>query len=149
VAIPGFNEHGWLPEGIHDCTLEEEAAQFSLFQRSDRRPQLWTRFMEFIREAKASGLIDAILVDGSFITADPVPNDIDIIIVVVSAHHNFSVALPPAPYNVWSQRSVRRQFGLNIVVVKQGSENLAQAVAFFQQVRQRPAAKKGLIRIRV
>ena len=105
-------------------------------------------FLEFVGEVKASGLIDAILVDGSFITAEPVSNDIDII-VVVSTQHDFSLTLPPAHYNVLSQRGVRRRFGLDIVVVKQGSENLAQAVAFFQQVRQRPTARKGLIRIRI
>jgi len=35
------------------------------------------------------------------------------------------------------------------VVVKDGSEDLEQAVAFFQQIKQRPGAKKGLLRIRL
>ena len=28
MAIPAFNEHGLLPEGIHDCSLEEAQARF-------------------------------------------------------------------------------------------------------------------------
>jgi len=71
MAIPPLNEHGWLPEGIHNCTPEETAKQFGMFQGSDRRPLLWAKFVEFVREAKACGLIDAILVDGSFVTAEP------------------------------------------------------------------------------
>lgn len=148
MAIPPFNEHGWLPDGIHDCTLEEAAGQFGAFQSSDRRPELWARFVEFVREAKACGLVDAVLMDGSFVTAEPAPNDIDLVLVV-SANHDFSADLPLVHYNLLAQRRVRRRFGFDIVVAKNDSENLEQAVAFFQQVKQRPGAKKGLLRIRL
>lgn len=94
MAIPRFNEDGWLPDGVHDCTLEEAAKQFGAFQSNDRRPELWAGFREFVRETKACGLLDAILVDGSFVTADPAPHDIDLVLVV-SANHYFSVDLPP------------------------------------------------------
>ena len=103
--------------------------------------------MECTRDAKASGLREAILVDGSFVTAEPTPNDIDPVLVV-SANHDFSGELPPAHYNILSQRRVRRRFGFDMVVVKNGSEALAQTVTFFQQVRQRPGVKKR-VRIRV
>ncbi len=73
MAIPPLNEYGWLPAGVHDCTLEEAAARFDGFQR----------------------------------------------------------------------------FGFDIVVATNEHETLEQAVAFFQQVRQRPGAKKGLLRMRV
>ena len=146
MAIPPLNEDGWLPKGVHDCTLEEAAEQFGAFQSNDRRPELWARFTEFVREAKACGLINAVLVDGSFVTAEPAPHDIDLVLVV-SANHDFSVDLSPVHYNLLSQRRVRRRFGFDIVVVKNDSETLKQAVAFFQQVRQQPGMKKGLLRI--
>ena len=148
MVIPPFNEQGWLPEGIHDCTLEQVEEQFAGFQRSDRRPQLWAKFRAFVSEAKAAGVIKTIVVDGSFVTAEPAPNDIDVI-VIVSADYDFSAILSPIHYNTLSQRRVWRLFGLDIVVVKQDSENLEQAVTFFQQGRQKPEAKKGLIRISI
>jgi hypothetical protein len=148
VAIPPFNDNGWLPEGLHDCSLEEAAARFGAFQRSDRRPLLWTRLLEFAHDARACGLIEAIVVDGSFVTAEPVPNDIDLILVVL-AHVDFSVDLLPAHYNLLSQWRVRRRLGFDIIVVKSGSAALDETVAFFQQVKQRPGKKKGLVRIRV
>src|SRR3712207_7177351 len=52
--------------------------------------------------------------------------------LVVSAHTDFSADLLPAHYSLLSERRVRKRFGFDIVVVKQGSENLAQAIAFFQ-----------------
>ncbi len=87
--IPLFNEHGRLPDGVHDCTLDEAAARFGGFQSSDRRPVLWTRFEEFVREAKACGHVEAVLVDGSFVTAEPAPNDIDLVLIV-AANHDFA-----------------------------------------------------------
>lgn len=148
MAIPPLNEHGWLPEGIHDCTLEEAAARFGGFQRSDRRPRLWAQFLEFVREAQAGRMIEAIIVDGSFVTAEPAPNDIDLVLVMFSLH-DFSVDLLPAHYNILSQRRVRQRFGFDIVVVTNERETIDQAIAFFQQVRQRPGVKKGLLRIRL
>ena len=146
--IPAFTEHGCLPEGVHDCTIEEAANRFSAFQSSDRRPQLWGKFIEFMREAESCGLIDAILLDGSFVTSKPDPSDIDLV-VVAAARHDFSAELQPAQYNLLAQRRVRRRFGFDIVVVKNGSRDLEEAVAFFQQMKQRPGIKKGILRIRL
>jgi hypothetical protein len=38
--IPPLNEQGCLPEGIHDCTMDEVATRFGVFLTSDRRSQL-------------------------------------------------------------------------------------------------------------
>lgn len=148
MAIPPVNEHGWLPEGVHECTLDEVAARFGGFQRSDRRPQLWARFVEFVREARACGLVDAIVVDGSFISAASVPNDIDLILVV-SAHHDFSVAFQPSEYNVLSKRRVHQHFGFDVLVARTDSEEYRRYEEFFQQVRLEPKRKKGIVRIRL
>jgi hypothetical protein len=146
MPIPAFNEYGLLPEGIHDCTLEEAKNRFGRFQQSDRRPQLWEKFLLFFQDGEASGLIEAILMDGSFITASSEPNDIDLIIVLPSTH-DLLAELTPARYNLLNQKHVRKRFNLDIIVVKNASENLESAIAFFQQVRQKPGLRKGILRI--
>jgi Trp operon repressor len=146
--IPSLSEHGYLPAGVYDCSLEEAAARFAVFHGSDRRTQLWKQFVQFIEEAKESDLVEAILIDGSFVTSKPEPNDIDLVLAVAPSLH-FASELRPAQYNLLSQRRVRRRFGFDIVVVKNGSENFEQAVAFFQEVKQRPGLKKGILRIKL
>ena len=106
------------------------------------------RFTDFMREVKACALVEAVLVDGSFVTAKSEPNDIDLVLVV-GPGHDFSTDLSPVQYNLLAQHRVRRRFGFDIVVVKNGSENLEQAVGFFQQVKQRPGVKKGMLRIKL
>ena len=146
--IPALDEGGLLPEGIHDGTLAEAEAHFGKFQGSDRRVQLWRGFVEFLREAKTSGLVEMVLLDGSFVTAKPTPNDIDLVVVVFTAH-DFGADLPPHQYNVLAQQRVRRRFGCDIVVVRNGTDDLTQAVEFFTQVRQQPGRRKGLLRLKL
>jgi hypothetical protein len=145
-VISPFNEHGWLPDGIHDCTMDEAGERFGAFQGTDRRPQLWTRFADYIGEAKACGLLEAVLVDGSFVTATPEPNDIDIV-VVVSADHDLAADFQPSEYNVLSKRRVNRRFGFDLLVARAGSEEYRRYVGFFQQVRLEPGRKKGILRV--
>ena len=146
--IPPLNETGLLPDGIHDCTLAEVGAQFGAFQGTDRRPQLWAGFAEFVREAKACGLAEAVIVDGSFVTAKPGPNDIDLLLVV-AANHDFSADFQPSEYNVLSKRRVNRRFGFDLLVARADSEEYRRYVGFFQQVRLEPGRKKGILRIRL
>jgi hypothetical protein len=145
-VIPPFNDNGCLPEGIHDCTMDEAAERFGAFQSNDRRPQLWARFTEFMREANACDLMEAVLVDGSFVTAKSDPHDIDLVLVV-SANHDFSTDFSPSEYNTLSKRRVNRRYGFDLLVARAESEEYHRYVGFFQQVRLEPGHKKGILRI--
>jgi hypothetical protein len=146
--LPPLNEHGLLPEGIHDGTFEEVETCFALFQQSDRRPLLWAKFREFFRLAKASRLVDELLLDGSFVTAKPDPNDIDFV-VDVSATHDFAADLSPDEYNLLSKRRVRLRFGFDIVLARAGTDDVTETADFFQQIRGQPHLRKGIVRIRL
>lgn len=146
MPIPPLDPNGFLPAGVHDGTLDEIRARFGIFQRSDRRLRLFEKLEAFLAEASGTAVVVSVVVDGSFVTAKLEPNDIDLI-VMVSAAHDFGADLPPHQYNVLAQQRVRRRFGFDIVVAKMGSDNLAEAVAFFSQVRQQPGLKKGLVRV--
>jgi Family of unknown function (DUF6932) len=144
--IPPFNQHGYLPEGIYDCTIEEVAERFATFQTSDRRPKLWAKLTEFVREVAIWDFIEGVLVDGSFVTAAPEPNDIDLVLVL-SAKHDFAEDLQPGAYNVLSKRWVNRRFGFDLLVARVESEEYRRYVGFFQQVRLEPGHRKGILRI--
>ena len=104
--------------------------------------------MEFVHEARACGLIDSVLVDGSFVTTEPTPNDIDLVLVV-SANHDFSVDFQPSEYNVLSKRRINQRFGFDLLVARADSEEYRRYVGFFQQVRLEPGRKKGIVRIQL
>ncbi len=144
MAVPALTEHGLLPEGIHDGSMAEARSRFGAFQGSDRRPQLWKTLDGFLREVAASELVEAVLLNGSFVTAKPAPNDIDLILVV-SAAHDFSVDLPPVASNVLSKRRVARRYGLDLLVARAGSVELEHYLRFFQQVRLEPGKRTAYL----
>ena len=94
MPIPDLTEHGYMPEGVHDCSVEEIESRFGQFQRSDCRCRLFARLKEYLRQAQASGLVKAVIIDGSFVTEKEEPNDVDVI-VVLRPGHDFDAELSP------------------------------------------------------
>ena len=145
MPIPDFDDNGLLPAGVHDCTLAEIAKRFGVFQGNEQRPRLMAKLTEFLAEALVSGIVQAVLVDGSFVTGERSPNDIDLI-VVLSATHDRAADLLPLQYNVVSRNRVRRRFGFDTVAGRDGSAAYDTAIEFFQQVRGEPELRKGILK---
>ena len=82
MPIPEMDETGFLPEGVHEATLEEVRQRFGRFQRTDRRPALFATLSIFLAEVRASGFVEAVILDGSFVTAKDEPSDVDLILVL-------------------------------------------------------------------
>lgn len=77
--IPEFNDHGYLPAGIHSASLEEVNQRFG--QETElRRVQMesLTWLVDLARRAGARRLI----VNGSFVTELAEPNDVDCVLLV-------------------------------------------------------------------
>jgi hypothetical protein len=148
VPIPRLNADGYLPEGIHDCSLEELGKEFGVFRSNDTRPLLYRQLEEFITALRAIGAHCSIIIDGSFVTSALRPNDIDII-VALPDNWDIQADLAPAAYNVLSKRSVRRRWRLDLLVARDGTKEYAEYVALFQQIRYLRDQRKGILRIRL
>ncbi len=146
MPIPPFEPSGLLPPGVDDCTLEELKVRFGSFEGSDRRPQLFARLEAFIAEAKRSRIVHSLVVDGSFVTAELAPKDIDLILVVAE-DLDFTADLAPAAYAVVSRHRVHRKYGFDLFVARSGSVEYRRWTEFFQQVRLEPGKQKGILRL--
>lgn len=74
MSLPALNEWGSLPPGIHDASLDELTERFG---GSSHRQQLLLGLGQYLAELGRWTLAQAVLVDGSFVTDEPEPNDID------------------------------------------------------------------------
>jgi len=146
MSIPELNEDGLLPGGIHEASMEEVRESFGRFQRSDRRPTLYTKLSEYMGQVRSTGLIAAVIVNGSFVTSKDEPSDIDVILVL-RQDHDFSADPKPFEYNVLSKRRVRGRFRFDILVAREGSAEYEQGVNFFQGVKGRPDLRKGVVKV--
>jgi hypothetical protein len=82
-VLPAFDDFGYLPHGIHLCSLDEVVERFG--SGSAEREVETQELCDFVEWARRSG-IRRVIVNGSYVTSKEVPNDVDI------------VALPGADY---------------------------------------------------
>jgi len=141
-----------LPEGLHECTIEEVADAFGRFWRSDQRIKLTTRLKKFILEARRSGNVAAVVIDGSYVTGKPEPEDIDLV-VALKPDVDLDRELTPLEYKIQSKRVVKSEYRFDIYAVPDGSVDYNKLVEFFMRVRKDDPsqttnrASKGLLRI--
>jgi hypothetical protein len=148
MPIPALNADGLLPTGLFNCTLPEVRARFGVFRGSDHRARLFARLEELALLMRSSGLFEALIIDGSFVTAKPAPNDVDVVAVLKSGH-DFERDLPMSEYALVSRTLLRRRFGFDVIVAEPDSLLYRTYVEFFGRVREVPDARKGLLRLRL
>src|SRR6266850_4460153 len=98
MPIPAFEPTGILPFGVYDCTLEEIKTRLGSFRTTDQRTRLFEKLQALAAEIRAAGFARFLLIDGSFVTTEPNPNDIDLVLVLW-AGHNLRTELAPGQYN--------------------------------------------------
>ena len=141
MSIPVLNANGFLPAGIFECTLPEMRQRFGGFQKSDQRLRLFARLEELFQAMQRSGLFESLLVDGSFVTAKPVPNDIDLE-AVLKRGHDFERDLLMSEYALVFRSLLRRSFGFDVMVAESASPLYKTYVEFFSRVRKMPTRPK-------
>lgn len=149
--IPELQD-GVLPEGLYPCTMEEVKMAFGKFRRSDRRPQLTERLMSFIQDAGNSGVVSAVVIDGSYITAKEEPSDIDLI-VALRPGLDLTTEMRPMEYNIQSKPMVKKLYGFDVLPAVDGSDAYQRLLDFFSRVKlndpdlKTSQERKGMLRI--
>src|SRR5438067_4970393 len=146
MPIPELSAEGLLPPGTYDCTLQEIQQRFGRFETSEQRPRLYAKLGQLVVAMKESGMFEALLIDGSFVTAKAVPNDVDAV-AVLPADHNFERELPVCDYALVSRPLLRKRFGFDVVLARRDSDLYHRYIEFFSRVREMPHLRKGLLRL--
>ncbi len=130
-----FNELGFLPLGIHDCSLEE-AKQLLCF--NDWRMQLWNKFLDYANIITAGGFKYHICLDGSFLTDKQDPLDIDI---VLSAVDEFATILQKIDQKYFMHDFVKDNFKLHLFFHPAPVNDFRE---FFQYIGVKEGGRRGL-----
>ncbi len=77
--IPDFDEHGYLPAGVHLASLEEIEARFGR-QSEVRRVQMES--LRWLVELARRAGVQRLIINGSFVTERLEPNDIDCVLLI-------------------------------------------------------------------
>ena len=79
MALPDLNDADELPIGVHQATIDEVIAQFG--SGTLQREVVTARLQRIYQIAKDTGNLQQLIIFGSYITAKPEPNDVDVVII--------------------------------------------------------------------
>jgi hypothetical protein len=80
MPLPPFDEKGELPEGVHDATINEVITRFG--SGTSQRGAVTARLLRIYTLAKTTGHLERLLIFGSYVTVNPNPNDVDIVLIM-------------------------------------------------------------------
>jgi hypothetical protein len=120
-VLPELTGDGELPPGVHVAGWEEFEVRFGGWTL--KRVWLFGHLRELLRLAAATGKLRRVFIWGSFVTAKPAPNDVDILLIM---EEDFEVdGIPTAAQTVfdsvrakllfksdvfWARASIGREF---------------------------------------
>lgn len=139
--IPAFRPDGYLPVGVH---LSDEAeVTFRFGSSTPRRRRLVLRLRRWITLAKQVG-VRRFLLDGSFVTAKPDPDDIDAVVLLSASFQSQVVRGDEAALELEQMLLTRRPEEL---FAAEDDADWTDWVEFFARTRETDDRQKGLVEI--
>ena len=80
MPLPELDSYGDLPIGVHQASLDEVIARFG--HGTSQRQLVTTRLLRVLKLAEGTGKLERFIIFGSYVTAKPNPNDVDIILIM-------------------------------------------------------------------
>ena len=136
MSIPDLDEHGLLPVGIHDCSVEELRAMFGW---NEHRQRLIFCFAQFLMLEVRNMFDQPVYADGSFVTDKEHPNDIDVVLDLRDADD----AKQSQGLEFWSEHQVciKCRYHVDFWINLPDRGDFAD---YFQYIRTETARFKGL-----
>jgi hypothetical protein len=146
MTLPDFNDAGDLPEGLYRATLAEVVARF---RGQDAKRRLVTaRLIRIHQLAAATGKIQHFIVFGSYVTAKPAPNDVDIVLVM---RDDFKLAIcDEQSGKLFDHGRAEIEFGASIFWIRPAlllNETLDEFIAYWQIKRDHK--KRGIVEVEI
>ena len=144
MTLPAFISSGDLPVGIHQATLDEIVERFGAQQG---KRQLCIRHLTHICAlAQRTGHLQRLIIFGSFVTAKPEPNDLDLILVMDDAFRLEDCPLEAR--GLFDHAVAQARYGASIFWVRPGlliSESIDEFVAYWQI--KRDGSQRGIVEV--
>lgn len=141
MTLPPFNLHGFLPEGVHETTLEATRERFVI---NPRRTHLWERLEEFLRRAVTNSHFSHLYIDGGFITDKAAPEDIDVILQTAATYGPEAFGAME-PFFSEGLDAIHQKYSVHLHFWCEGFPGgVSDFRRFFQYLRPQDAAPRGL-----
>jgi|SRR5918911_549802 hypothetical protein len=146
MPLPDFNSYGDLPEGVHQATIDEVTERFGT--GTPRRAIITRRLIRIYHSAVATSKLERFIIFGSYITAKPEPNDVDVILIM---RDDFSLnACDEETRKLFDHTQAVQEFGASIFWLRPSMlilETLDEFIRHWQTKRDR--TRRGIVEVRI
>ena len=145
MPLPNLNDAGELPIGIHQATIDEVIAQFG--SGTLQREIVTARLQRIYQIAKDTGNLQQLIIFGSYITAKPEPNDVDVVIIL-SDDFDLTVCSEEVK-RLLDHQQAENEFGASIFWIRPSLllfETLDEFIESWQI--KRDGTRRGIIEVR-
>jgi hypothetical protein len=145
MRLPPFNDEGDLPEGVYRVRLSEALARFSV--GTPKRQAVAARLARIYQLVEKTGKLERLIIFGSFVTAKPEPNDVDIVLIM---RDDFNLnACDDESRKLFNHGPAQSEFGASIFWIRYSMlmlESVAQFVKHWQI--KRDGTRRGIVEVR-
>lgn len=144
MALQLFDTNGDLPEGVHRATLDEVLARFG---HGTPQREIVTGWLQWVLKlAQGTGKLERFIIFGSYITAKPEPNDVDILLVMRDdlQEHDYD----PDTFPMFDHLRAQRELGASLFVIRPGfiiGEEVDQFIAHWMV--KRDLSRRGIVEV--
>jgi hypothetical protein len=141
MPIPPLDEHGLLPSGVHIATLDEVRGLFG--SSTQPRRNLYTGLDSVVLGARATGHFASAVLDGSFVTDEAAPKDVDVVLLANIELFAVFGALNRSPDTQWflDPEVARERYGVHLYL----NDAEEEMVTYFQKLRPEEAFTRNVL----
>lgn len=144
MDLPNFNAEGDLPAGVYRATMKEVLARFGV--GSVERKKTGATLQRIFDLAKSASDFDRLVIFGSFVTAKPRPNDVDVMLVMRDA---FQLENCPADLlPLFDHSRAEQEFGASVFWIRPGLLIVDTVDQFIQRWQlKREGGQRGIVEV--
>ena len=142
MPLPDFDASGDLPTGVHRVTLNEVIQRFGSV--GGQRGVCTLRLSHIHELAKRTGHLQRFVIFGSYVTAQPNPNDIDVVLVMDDAFR--LEECPIESRGLFDHAVAQARYGASIFWIRPGlliGEGVEEFIAYWQL--KRDGSRRGIV----
>jgi predicted nucleotidyltransferase len=144
MPLPAFNNTGDLPPGLHVAPWAEIEARFG--SSTPQRRILTASLRRMCDLARATGNLERLVLFGSYVTEEPSPHDIDVVLVMSDT---FDVAACKGEaQRLFDHHQAEREFGASVFWIRPSLLLLETLDEFLEhwQVK-RDGGRRGIVEV--
>lgn len=143
--LPPFTNSGDLPAGIHTADWGEIEERFG--RTSDARLRGLRRLRLLYELASRTGKLTRFLIFGSFVSANSMPRDVDIVLIM---ERDFRLEeAPRESWTLFSHSDAEARFGASVFWVREGMLMTEQMREFLDTWQlKRDGSRRGIVEVK-